>query len=124
MKQLFGLILIAMPALAGAEPYGTTEIVKFVVGCMADNGGETEENLYTCACRFDKISSQFTFEEFDSALMFERYKDMPGKRGAMVRDNEEGRVLTTRLKKAREEAAAQCPRVVRIEREPPAERKQ
>ena len=123
MKKWIALLLLAAPALASAEAYSTTEIVKFVVGCMADNGGETEENLYTCACRFDSISSKFSFEDYDSAVMFERYEDMPGKRGAMLRDNEEGVALKARLKQARKEAAAQCPRVIRIEREPPAEGK-
>jgi hypothetical protein len=123
MRTLIVLLVFALPATAATEGYPTTEIVKFVVGCMADNGGQTEENLYMCTCRFDSISSKFSFEDYDNALMFERYRDMPGKRGGIVRDNEEGRVLTNKMRQAREEAAAQCPRVVRIEREPPADRK-
>ena len=122
MRIWMTLFLLTLPTVAAAEGYPTTEIVKFVVGCMADNGGQTEENLYTCACRFDSISSQFTFEEYDNAVVFERYANMPGKRGGLFRDSEQGDKLKARLRKAREEAAKQCPTVVRIEREPPADR--
>lgn len=122
MRILMVLLLLVLPKVAAAESYPTTEIVKFVVGCMADNGGQTEENLYMCACRFDSISSKFTFEEYDTAVVFERYTNMPGKRGGLFRDSEQGEKLKVRLKKAREEAAGQCPAVVRIEREPPADR--
>ena len=55
--------------------------------------------------------------------MFARYRDLPGKGGAMLRDSEVGAALKARLRKAQEEAAAQCPRVVRVERPPPAESK-
>ena len=122
MRILMVLLLLVLSKVATAEGYPTTEIVKFVVGCMADNGGQTEENLYTCACRLDSISAKFTFDEYDSAVLFERYANMPGKRGGLFRDSEQGEKLKARLKSAREEAAKQCPVVVRLEREPPADR--
>jgi hypothetical protein len=123
MQRWFALFLLLTPAIAMADTYPTTEIVKFVVSCMAENGGHSDENLYTCACRFDSISSKFTFEEYDTAVTYERYRDMPGKQGGLFRDSERGDALKARLKKAREEAAAQCPRVVKVER-PPSTRKE
>jgi hypothetical protein len=123
MQRWIVLFFLATPAVAGADAYPTTEIVKFVVTCMAESGGQTDENLYTCACRFDSINSKFTFEEYDAAVTYERYRDLPGKQGGLFRDSEEGDALKVRLKKAREEAAAQCPRVVKVER-PPSSRKE
>jgi hypothetical protein len=123
MQRWIVLFLLATPAMASADAYPTTEIVKFVVSCMAENGGQTDENLYTCACRFDSINSKFTFEEYDAAVTYERYRDLPGKQGGLFRDSEDGDVLKARLKKAREDAAAQCPRVVKVER-PPSSRKE
>jgi hypothetical protein len=120
MRQWIVLFLFAAPAVAAADAFPTTEVVKFVVSCMAENGGQTDENLYTCACRFDSVSSKFTFDEYDSAVTYERYRDMPGKQGSLFRDSEEGDSLKARLRKAREEAAVQCPRVIRVERPAPA----
>jgi hypothetical protein len=123
MQRWIVLFFLATPAVANADAYPTTETVKFVVTCMAENGGQTDENLYTCACRFDSISSKFTFEEYDAAVTYERYRDLPGKQGGLFRDSEEGDTLRARLKKVREDAAAQCPRVVKVER-PPSTRKE
>ena len=50
---------------ATANEYPTIEAVRHVVTCMAENGGQTEETLYACACRLDLIKSAFTFEEFE-----------------------------------------------------------
>ena len=123
MPRWIVLFLLVCPMGAMAEAYRTTEIVKFVVSCMAENGGQTDENLYTCACRFDSISAKFTFEEYDSAVMFERYRDLSGKGGAMIRDSEVGSALKARLKKARAEATAECPKVLSVER-PPSSRQE
>lgn len=123
MRRLTGLLLLAMPVIAHADVYPTTEVVKYVVTCMAENGGQTDENLYTCACRFDSINSSLTFAEYDSAVTYERYRDLPGKQGGLFRDPEEAGVLKDKLKKARSEAEAHCPRVIRVER-PPSTRKE
>ena len=118
MQRWIALIILALPVAARGDAYPTTEIVKFAVTCMAENGGQTEENLYTCACRFDSISSKLTFDEYDAAVTYERNRDIPGKKGGVFRDPAEAGVLRDKLKKVREEAAAQCPRVVRVERPP------
>lgn len=123
MQRWIVLFLLATPAVANADAFPTTEIVKFVVSCMAENGGQTDENLYTCACRFDSVNSKVTFAEYELAVTYERNRDVPGKKAGLFRDSEEGAELGSRLKKAREEAAAQCPRVVKVER-PPSSRKE
>ena len=95
--------------------YPTDEVVRYVIGCMAELGGQREENLYTCVCRIDYISERMTYEEYDGGNIMERYKKMPGKKGGFFRDNELGEEMYEKLVKTREGAFAQCPAVKRIE---------
>ncbi len=97
------------------EPFPTDETVRYVIGCMAEIGGQTEENLYTCVCRIEHISDAITYEVYDGGNIMERYRKMPGKKGGFFRDNKEGDKMYEKLQAAREEAAKQCPTVVRIE---------
>ncbi|MBI2994858.1 MAG: hypothetical protein HYY48_11895 [Gammaproteobacteria bacterium] len=111
------LLLFAIGAWA--EDYPTQDTVEMVVLCMSDIGGQSEENLYTCACRHDVIKAKMTFRDYENASLVERYQSMPGKKGQLFRDFKDGEKLFERLKAARKEATAQCPEVKRIVREPP-----
>lgn len=116
-KLLTGLFM--MFVLTGVSearnPFPTDETVRYVIGCMAELGGQKEENLYTCVCRIDHIAESMSYEEYDGGNIMERYKKMPGKKGGFFRDNKLGDEQYEKLKKVREQAAAQCPTVKRIE---------
>lgn len=114
------IVLALMAAISGtgfADDYPTFEIVKQVVGCMAEIGGQSEETLYTCACRHDVMATRMTFREYEQADLFGRYREMPGKRGALFRDSKNGDALIEKLEAARKEAQAQCPLVKHIGRD-------
>ena len=116
MKK-FALMLIPLSFVSmqsHAHDYPTMETVRAVVECMADLGEQNEQNLYTCTCRHDVIEKLVVFEEFERARFFERYNQMPGKRGGLVRDSKEGEKLVENLNAAREEAARECPEVKNI----------
>lgn len=114
----FVMIAFMFSALnAAADDYSTLETVKFVSNCMLENGGQSQETLYTCACRFDVIATAMPFAEFEMGIMAERFRDLPGKRGGLVRDNEETRHLGRKLADMRKTAAEQCPLVRHISRE-------
>ena len=98
-----------------AESFPTMDTVQMVVSCMADIGGQTEENLYVCACRHDVLTSEVTFEEYERANLYERYKDMPGDRGGTFRDAREAKELSKKLDEIRKRAEQQCPLVKHIE---------
>jgi len=106
---------LVLPLQVVADDYPTMESVRYVLDCMAELGGETEEHLYTCTCRHDHIAANMPFEKYEQATFFERYNKMPGKRGGLVRDNEEGPGLREQLKQVKIDAAANCPVVKHIE---------
>ena len=107
---MFGLITTT----EAKNTYPTDEIVRYVIGCMSEIGGQSEENLYTCTCRIDHIANSMTYEEYDGGNIMERYKKMPGKKGGFFRDNKHGDELYDKLKQTREEAFTQCPTVKRV----------
>ncbi len=114
------LLMFGLTANTSAKnQYPTDEVVRYVVGCMSELGGQSEENLYTCTCRIDHIAEALTYEEYDGGNLMERNKKMPGKKGGFFRDNEYGDELYDNLKAVREEAFAQCPTVRRIETKRP-----
>lgn len=117
MRVLTVLILMLQSTSVWAEDYPTRETVQMVVSCMFENGGQTEENLYACACRHDIITSQMTFADYEQATVFERYRDLPGEKGQVFRDAKEGEQLLRKLADARKQGLAQCPLVKRVNRE-------
>jgi len=70
-----GLVaLIFVSPVASANDFPTIEAVRFVVNCMVDNGGQNEENLYACTCRFDAMSSEISFNEYEQVAVYIRNK--------------------------------------------------
>ena len=99
---LFG----AMPSMA--YEYPTEATIRYALDCMMALGGQTDQNLYTCSCRYDSIREVLSFDDYSDGRTYERNKAMPGKKGGFFRDNERGEELYNVLVKAREQAAEQC----------------
>ena len=116
MKKFVYLIfpLFCMTTEIQANEYPTIDIVRSVVECMAELGEQNEQNLYVCTCRHDLIAGEIAFEDYERARFFERYKQMPGKRGGLVRDSKDGEKLVADLQAAREKASKECPVVKNI----------
>ena len=112
---IYLVIILAAPVNAIADDYPTMESVRYVLDCMSELGGQSEENLYACSCRHDYIASHMEFDRFEQATFFVRYDQMPGKRGGLVRDNEEAGDLKKELNKVKTDAAANCPVVKHVE---------
>jgi hypothetical protein len=93
---------------AGANDFPTFDRVDFVLACMKENGGQNMDNMYSCSCAVDKLAQHFSFEDYNEAAIFERYKAMPGEKGGIFRDSDRGKELVDRLEKARGEAAKSC----------------
>jgi len=99
---LFG----AMPSMA--YEYPTEATIHYVLDCMTALGGQTDQNLYTCSCRYDSIREVLSFDDYSDGKTYERNRAMPGKKGGFFRDNERGEELYNDLVKAREQAGEQC----------------
>ena len=115
MKWISFLIALGLSPAVLAGSYPTRETITMVLGCMAEIGGQSEENLYTCSCRQDAITAVLAFDEYESGSLYERYKSMPGEKGAVFRDSRDGEASAKKLREARKSANASCPTVKHIE---------
>ena len=110
------LAVAAMPAYAGN--YSSRTSFTMVANCMDENGGQTQENLYTCSCRADLIQAAMSAEHYEDAITVERYQNVPADKGAVFRDSKKGQDLLAALKKVRKQAGEVCPAVKAVTRTP------
>lgn len=115
--RYLSMILFFVSTFASASEYPTIDTVRYVVNCMADNGGQNEENLYACTCRFDAISSQLTFDEYEQVSVYERNKAMPGEKGGVFRDlGRDTKELRDKFEQIELNAFSACPIAKRVSR--------
>jgi hypothetical protein len=110
MKTLFASITLLLFGTCSvlANEYPTQETVRYALNCMSELGGQTDENLYTCACRYDSLKTVMTFSDYEEGVTFERNKKMPGEKGSSFRDNKRAEMFYETLLKSRETANASC----------------
>lgn len=118
MKSLFkgrlSLIALASPLLLVAggaravEGYPTMERTAFVMHCMAEHGGQTMDNLYSCSCLVDRVMRELTFEEYNEIQTFIQFKRMPGDKGGIFRDQPRAEGLLAKLEELEEAAHKPC----------------
>ena len=106
---LFG----AMPSMA--YEYPTEATIRYALDCMTTLGGQTDQNLYTCSCRYDSIREVLSFDDYSDGKTYERNVAMPGEKGGFFRDNERGEELYNDLVKVREQAGEQCIVVTQVQ---------
>ena len=111
------IALFFVSSYASANEYPTTAIVRSVVSCMAYNGGQNEENLYACTCRFDALSSAITFDEYEMIAVYLRNKEMPGEKGGAFRDRGPSlKDLRDKYDEVEKNAVRACPIAKRVTR--------
>lgn len=122
MKQVYASLIIFLLGISPvmANEYSTQETVRYVVNCMQELGGQSDENLYTCACRYDAIRSHMSFSDYEEGITFERNKAMPGEKGSSFRDNKRGEGFYEKLLEVREVADKSCIVVKQVKRPPPS----
>ena len=96
--------------------FPTEVTVRHVLDCMSALGGLNDQNLYTCACRYDAIRTGMTFEHYEDGITYERNRAMPGEKGGFFRDNERGEEFYNVLLKVREKADSSCIVVKQVKR--------
>lgn len=117
----FMLLFMLAPLNAAATDFATVETVRMVLNCMVDNGGLSDENLYTCSCRHDAIADRMPFSDYEEGVTYERNKAMPGEKGGFFRDNKRGEQFYKTLLDVRKAADGQCITVRKVERRPNSE---
>jgi hypothetical protein len=110
MKKIFTSIVLFLLGTCAvlADEYSTNETVRYSLNCMKELGGQTDENLYTCTCRYDAIRAAMTFSDYEEGVTFERNKKMPGEKGSSFRDNKRGEGFYEKLLETREAANSSC----------------
>lgn len=119
--RAFPLILLSaallLPVHAGAAGDFTTEAtVRYVLECMDENGGITDENFYYCTCRHDALAQHIRFSDYEEGVTYERNMLMPGEKGAVLRNISRGQEMYDKLLKAREATGSQCTLVKKVTR--------
>ena len=105
LALIFG---VTLSAASQANDYPTLDRVDRVLACMAEQGGQTIDNLYACACEIDTIAAAIGFDDYVEASTFRGFRAMPGERGGLFRDSIRGKALVARLEEAERAAARTC----------------
>ena len=110
MSVLKRLIMVALfsPLPLFANDFPTIDRVDYVLRCMEAEGGQSVETLFQCSCRLDVIAQHVSFDEYDAANTFARFKKMPGEKGGLFRDNAYGEELEKKLEQAEVDAEKRC----------------
>ena len=101
------ILLLGVTSLVYANNYPTTERVEYVLNCLQELGRNSMDDLQTCSCRIDSISSNVPFETYGYAVTYERNKRMIGEKGGVFRDNDAGKAFSKQLTAAKEAAQGQ-----------------
>lgn len=94
---------------ATANDFPTQARVEFVLGCMADRGGQSYDTLYPCICLIDRIATSMPYEEYTASETLTFLYSTAGERGGIFRDaapRSRQRIKTFRA--IHEEAEAAC----------------
>jgi hypothetical protein len=102
------LVSLVIVTSSYANDYPTLERVDQVLTCMRLAGGQTVDNLYACSCEIDAIAQTVKFEDFTEARTYEIYKRMPGEKGGLFRESEQGDSIVEQLEAARVDAKKRC----------------
>jgi hypothetical protein len=99
---------LVAPLVAQAFDYPTMDRVDMALTCMQENGGQNIDNLQRCSCQVDIMMQQVSHEDFTEARTYEIYKQMPGDKGGIFRDNPRAKELVATLDAARADAKKRC----------------
>ena len=108
-RQLLPLSLLAVPLMAtAAEGYPTLTTVDYVLECMDRHGGADVDNERSCVCEFDQIAAAMPSEDFDNAMAYREFKDVPADKGGEFRDSKWAKDLYEKVLDTRKKAEHIC----------------
>jgi hypothetical protein len=108
LRPLSIALVLLQPGAAFANDFPTQARVEFVLGCMAEQGGQSYDTLYKCICLVDAIAAEMTHEEFAQAQVFSQLRSTAGERGGVFRDPDQAGALVAKLDGAVERGKAKC----------------
>jgi len=103
------LALTLASCVAAANDFPTLDRVLFVESCVRDHPErQRQEMLYKCCCALDAIASQFSYDDYVELSTSADAGQVAGKRGAAVRESDEGRSMAKQFRAARAKAYSGC----------------
>jgi hypothetical protein len=99
---------LLLPGVTLANDFPTQARVEFVLGCMAEQGGQSYDTLYKCVCLVDAIAAEMSHEDFAQAQVFSQLRSTAGERGGVFRDPDQAGALIANLEAALEHGKAKC----------------
>jgi len=114
MKKMSVAVLVAgltvLPNLGFANDFSTLTRVHYVQDCIALNAEKMNvyEASYKCSCVVDELAKSFTQVEFEDINTGFRFKNLPGDRGGVFRDDKGVRGGIKSFQQVQIEAFEQC----------------
>ena len=107
---VFAASLIATSSISVANDFSTVARVHFVQDCISLTAGKMNvyEATHKCSCVIDELAKVFTQAEFEDANAGFRFKNLPGDRGAMFRDDTDVQDGIGLFKKTHADAYESC----------------
>lgn len=86
---LIAASLFLLPSISSANDFSTVTRVQYVMDCLQLNEGKMNiyEATHKCSCVVDKLAAVFTQSEFEAANAGFQFRNLPGDRGGMFRDD-------------------------------------
>ncbi len=90
------------------NPYPTTAIVDYVIGCMASNG-QNYEMLQKCSCSIDFIAQAIPYEEYVHISTLLSLQQMTGAgRNAVYKSSTWSNKAVTKLRELQADSTLRC----------------
>jgi len=102
--------LIMLPGLSFANDFSTVTRVHYVQDCIKLNEGKMNiyEATHKCSCVVDKLAEVFTQTQFEDANAGFQFRNLPGDRGGVFRDDADVTDGISLFKKTHVEAYEAC----------------
>ena len=108
IRTILGFTILFVIRTSDAHDCPTIEIIDYALTCMERESDRQLDNFYACSCEIDAIAMSMPYDDFVSAKTFETFGGMPGEKGGIFRDNEDGKILVNRFQHIRKQAQNSC----------------
>ena len=101
---------VVLPGLGIPNDFSTVTRVHYVQDCISLNEGKMNiyESTYKCSCVVDKLAEVFSQTQFEDANAGFQFRNLPGDRGGMFRDDTDVTDGISLFKKTHAEAYKTC----------------
>jgi hypothetical protein len=98
----------AADAAFAAHDFPTRELVQYVEACIRDRQGDRQELIYKCSCLMDRLTEQYTFDDWVERLTAAQAIGIAGERGSVVRSSATMQAHAAEFRAAEAKARRAC----------------